>query len=136
MRDQLKAGLEQREAQGLYRRRPITQSAQGVHPVINGRELLSFCSNDYLGLANHPEVVAAFHRGLDEYGAGSGAAHLVTGHTRAHHELEEELAANAWLSGPADTAIVFETPYDQRWEAAAALIGIDVRLISGETGHA
>lgn len=51
-------------------------------------------------------------------------------------QLEEELAANAWLSGPADTAIVFETPYDQRWEAAAALIGVDLRLISGETGHA
>ena len=51
-------------------------------------------------------------------------------------QLEEELAANAWLSGPADTAIVFETPYDQRWEAAAALIGVDLTLISGEAGHA
>ena len=52
MRDQLKAGLEQREAQGLYRRRLVTESAQGVHPLINGRRVLSFCSNDYLGLAN------------------------------------------------------------------------------------
>jgi putative transcriptional regulator len=51
-------------------------------------------------------------------------------------QLEEELAANAWLSGPADSHIVFETPYDQRWEAAAALIGVDLRLISGEAGHA
>ena len=51
-------------------------------------------------------------------------------------QLEDELADNAWLSGPADTAIIFETPCEQRWEAAAALIGVDLRLISGETGHA
>jgi putative transcriptional regulator len=51
-------------------------------------------------------------------------------------QLEEEIAANAWLSGPASTRIVFETPYEQRWQAAAALIGIDLNLISGEAGHA
>ena len=51
-------------------------------------------------------------------------------------QLEDELADNAWLSGPADTAIIFETPCEQRWEAAAALIVVDLRLISGETGHA
>ena len=67
-------------------------------------------------------------RGLELSGRSPGV--------RTIHELEEELAANAWLSGPADTAIVFETPYDQRWEAAAALIGVDLTLISGEAGHA
>jgi len=51
-------------------------------------------------------------------------------------QLEEELAANAWLNGPASTRIVFETPCEQRWEAAAALIGIDLNLISGDAGHA
>ncbi len=51
-------------------------------------------------------------------------------------QLEQELAANAWLSGPADSRIVFDTPYEQRWEAAAGLIGVDIKLLSGEAGHA
>ncbi len=51
-------------------------------------------------------------------------------------QLEQELAANAWLSGPADSRIVFDTPYEQRWEAAAGLIGVDINLLSGEAGHA
>jgi putative transcriptional regulator len=51
-------------------------------------------------------------------------------------QLEQELAENAWLSGPADSRIVFDTPYEQRWEAAAGLIGVDLKLLSGEAGHA
>ncbi|MDH3525898.1 MAG: YqgE/AlgH family protein [Gammaproteobacteria bacterium] len=51
-------------------------------------------------------------------------------------QLEHELAENAWLSGPADSRIVFDTPYEQRWEAAAGLIGVDLKLLSGEAGHA
>ncbi|MDH5470550.1 MAG: 8-amino-7-oxononanoate synthase, partial [Gammaproteobacteria bacterium] len=71
--------LEQRRQKNLYRERRVLDSPQGVEITIDGKQLLSFCSNDYLGLANHPDVIAAFHRGLDQYGAGSGAAHLVTG---------------------------------------------------------
>ena len=76
----------------LYRSRRVMDGPQGPRPVIDGRRMLSFCSNDYLGLANHPDVVAALKRGADTHGAGSGAAHLVTGHSAAHHALEEELA--------------------------------------------
>jgi putative transcriptional regulator len=54
----------------------------------------------------------------------------------AAEQLEQEIAANAWLSGPASTRIVFDTPYEQRWEAAAALIGVDLNLLSGDAGHA
>ena len=86
MRD-LSKQLEQRRQDNLYRERRVLDSPQGVEIIIDGKPLLSFCSNDYLGLANHPDVIAAFHRGLDQYGAGSGAAHLITGHSRAHHEL-------------------------------------------------
>ncbi len=89
---ELEAELIKKREAGLYRKRRVTASAQGVRSIIDGQSVLSFCSNDYLGLANHPDVIAAFHRGLDQYGAGSGAAHLVTGHSRAHHELEEALA--------------------------------------------
>ena len=73
---ELKAGLEQREQQGLYRRRPVSQSAQSVHPLIDGRRVLSFCSNDYLGLANHAAIKQALIHAVEQYGVGSGAAHL------------------------------------------------------------
>src|SRR5690606_27731795 len=85
--------LQEREAEHLYRQRRILASPQAPDVRCDGRELLAFCSNDYLGLANHPEVIAAFKQGLDLYGAGSGASHLVAGHSEAHHALEEELAA-------------------------------------------
>jgi len=60
--------------------------------VIDGRQLTSFCNNDYLGLANHPEIIKALQTAAERYGVGSGASHLVSGHTVAHHALEEELA--------------------------------------------
>ena len=76
----------------LYRRRRIVESAPGREIVVNGLTLLNFCSNDYLGLAGDPRVRAAFHAGVDRWGAGAGASHLISGHTFAHHELEEALA--------------------------------------------
>ncbi len=76
----------------LYRFRKINEGAQDTQIIINGKSLINFCSNDYLSLANHPQVKEAFKQGLDEYGAGSGASHLVSGHSRAHHDLEDALA--------------------------------------------
>jgi 8-amino-7-oxononanoate synthase len=131
MRD-LASRLEARRAGGLYRRRQVIDGPQGASVCIDGREYLSFCSNDYLGLANHPDVVAAFHRGLDEYGAGSGAAHLVTGHTRAHHELEEELAC--FVRRP--RALLFSTGYMANLGAIAALVGRGDRVFEDYTNHA
>ena len=128
----LPALLEARRAGGLYRRRQVIDGPQGVSVRIEGREYLSFCSNDYLGLANHPDVVAAFHRGLDEYGAGSGAAHLVTGHTRAHHELEEELACFVRRT----RALLFSTGYMANLGAIAALLGRGDRVFQDYTNHA
>ena len=86
------AQLEDLHARNLYRRREILESAQGVRVVIGGRACLSFCSNDYLGLANHPQVVEAFQSAAVRYGVGAGASHLISGHSQAHHALEEELA--------------------------------------------
>jgi 8-amino-7-oxononanoate synthase len=131
MRD-LASRLEARRAGGLYRRRQVIDGPQGASVCIDGREYLSFCSNDYLGLANHPDVVAAFHRGLDQYGAGSGAAHLVTGHTRAHHELEEELAC--FVRRP--RALLFSTGYMANLGAIAALVGRGDRVFEDYTNHA
>ncbi|MBT7719414.1 MAG: 8-amino-7-oxononanoate synthase [Halieaceae bacterium] len=88
----LRASLTQRQEQGLYRQRLTLDSAQGPVVRMQGRDYLNFCSNDYLGLAAHPRLVESFQRAAGQYGVGSGASHLVCGHSRPHHELEEALA--------------------------------------------
>jgi 8-amino-7-oxononanoate synthase len=128
----LAAALEARRADDLYRHRQVLEGPQGVEPRIEGRPYLAFCSNDYLGLANHPEVVAAFHRGLDAYGAGSGAAHLISGHTRAHHALEEELAA--FVGRP--RALLFSTGYMANLGVVSALLGRGDRVFEDHANHA
>jgi len=128
----LDAILDARRADDLYRRRQVLDGPQGVEVCIEGRSYLSFCSNDYLGLANHPEVVAAFHRGLDEYGAGSGAAHLISGHSRAHHALEEELAE--FVGRP--RALLFSTGYMANLGVIPALVGHGDRVFEDQANHA
>jgi 8-amino-7-oxononanoate synthase len=124
--------LQARRQQHLYRSRQVIDGPQGVTVRIDGRDYLSFCSNDYLGLANHPDVVAAFHQGLDEFGGGSGAAHLITGHSRAHHALEEELAA--FLQRP--RALLFSTGYMANLGVMSALLGRGDRVFEDRTNHA
>jgi 8-amino-7-oxononanoate synthase len=85
--------LDTLAAQSLTRRRRTADSPAAPRQVVDGRPMLAFCSNDYLGLAAHPRVVAALREGAQLYGAGSGASHLVSGHSRAHALLEERLAA-------------------------------------------
>ena len=85
--------LERRRFHHLYRTRRVIHSPQGAEVISEGRRLLCFCSNDYLGMANHPTVIEALQQGALDYGVGSGAAHLVCGHHAVHHALEEELAA-------------------------------------------
>ena len=70
--------LDDRRRQSLQRRRRVVESAQGPTLQVEGRQLLNFCSNDYLGLANDPRVREAFKQGVDEWGVGAGASHLVT----------------------------------------------------------
>lgn len=88
----LAAVLTRRREQGLYRQRLTLESGQGPVVRLAGRDYLNFCSNDYLGLAAHPRVVEAFQRATATYGVGSGASHLVCGHSAPHHALEEALA--------------------------------------------
>ncbi|MEK7758400.1 MAG: aminotransferase class I/II-fold pyridoxal phosphate-dependent enzyme, partial [Pseudomonadota bacterium] len=105
-------------AQHLYRTRRVLESPQGVEVRVGGVTLLSFCSNDYLGLANDERVVAAFRSGAERYGVGSGASHLVTGHSVAHHALEEELAAFVG----AERALLFSTGYMANLGVVSALL--------------
>ncbi|MGB5427828.1 MAG: 8-amino-7-oxononanoate synthase, partial [Gammaproteobacteria bacterium] len=124
--------LQARRDQRLYRERLIIDGPQGVTVRMDGRDYLSFCSNDYLGLANHADVVSAFHRGIDEFGCGSGAAHLITGHSRAHHALEEELAD--FVQRP--RALLFSTGYSANLGVMAALLGRGDRVFEDRLNHA
>lgn len=124
--------LAQQQARGLYRRRRVSDGPQGPEMRIDGREVLAFCSNDYLGLANHPKVIEAMQAGARRYGAGSGAAHLINGHGRAHHQLEEALAA---FSGR-PRALLFSTGYMANQGVIGALLGRGDHVIEDRLNHA
>ena len=128
----LRTLLEQRRADGLYRSRRVVQSAQGTELIIDNQRVLNFCSNDYLGLASHPDVQQAFINGAKKYGTGSGAAHLICGHSAAHHALEEELAA---FSGY-PRALLFSTGYMANLGVAQALCGRGDHIFEDRLNHA
>ena len=128
----LRALLEKRRTDGLYRSRRVMQSAQGTEILIDNQHVLNFCSNDYLGLANHPAVQQAFIDGVHKYGVGSGAAHLICGHSAAHHALEEELAA---FSGY-PRALLFSTGYMANSGVAQALCGRGDHVLEDRLNHA
>ena len=124
--------LEAIAQQGLYRSRRIIESPQGIRLNVDGRQVLNFCSNDYLGLANHPTVVNAFKSAVDRYGVGSGSAHLVCGHSAAHHALEEELAD---FTGR-DRALLFSTGYMANIGVISALLGRTDTVLEDRLNHA
>jgi 8-amino-7-oxononanoate synthase len=128
----LAAVLTQKQADGLYRRRRTLSSAQGARVVVDGRELLNFCSNDYLGLANHPDVVTAFQQAATRYGVGSGASHLVCGHSAEHEALELELAA---FTGR-ERALLFSTGYMANTGIVQALVGRGDAVFEDRLNHA
>jgi 8-amino-7-oxononanoate synthase len=90
--DNLDRQLRELDEGSLTRRRRVVDTPCAPRLVVEGRPLLAFCSNDYLGLAAHPALVAALREGAELYGAGSGASHLISGHSRAHELLEDRLA--------------------------------------------
>nr|VFJ72296.1 MAG: 8-amino-7-oxononanoate synthase [Candidatus Kentron sp. FM]VFJ72478.1 MAG: 8-amino-7-oxononanoate synthase [Candidatus Kentron sp. FM]VFK19704.1 MAG: 8-amino-7-oxononanoate synthase [Candidatus Kentron sp. FM] len=130
--DTLRPLLEEHERAGLRRVRSVLTTPQGVEVKIDGRRYLSFCSNNYLGLANDPRVVAAFQRGAGRYGVGSGAASVVAGHYRAHHALEEELAA---FTGR-ERALIFSTGYMANLGIVSALAGRGDAVFEDRLNHA
>lgn len=128
----LAARLAERHAAHLYRQRPLLESPQGPEVVVDGRPLLAFCSNDYLGLASHPEVIAALRAGAEQWGVGGGASHLVIGHSTPHHELEEALAA--FTGRP--RALLFSTGYMANLAAVTALVGQGDTVLEDRLNHA
>ncbi|WP_252271758.1 8-amino-7-oxononanoate synthase [Pseudomonas subflava] len=128
----LASRLAERRAAHLYRQRPLLETPQGPQVQVDGRELLAFCSNDYLGLANHPEVIAALRAGAEKWGVGGGASHLVIGHSTPHHELEEALAA--FTGRP--RALLFSTGYMANLAAVTALVGQGDTVLEDRLNHA
>lgn len=124
--------LAERRRNALYRQPRVTGSAQQPELVVDGRPMLSFCSNDYLGLAADPRVAKAFKRGVDRYGSGSGAAHLVTGHSEAHQALENDLAE---FTGR-DRALLFSSGYMANLGVLCALLGRGDSVLEDRLNHA
>jgi 8-amino-7-oxononanoate synthase len=132
---ELDAALEQRAGQRLLRRRRVVASAQGAHPVADGREILHFGSNDYLGLAADPRVVAAAQQGAARFGVGAGASHLISGHFQPHDDLERELAA--WIAPCANArALLFSTGYMANLGVVTALVGREDAVFGDRLNHA
>jgi len=131
----LDARLAQRmaalETAALYRHRRATERVEG-QTCIDGRPVISFCGNDYLGLADHPRVVEAFKRGADHYGVGSTAAQLVCGYTRAHQQLEEALAE--FLGRP--RALLFSCGYMANLGVVATLTNRHGYVLEDRLNHA
>ena len=124
--------LETLRTRGLFRELRRVDSPPGTHIQIGGRTLLNFSSNDYLGLANEPQLKEAAIRAIEKFGAGSGAARLVCGSLAPHHELEESLAA---FKGTA-AALSFSTGYATAIGTITAILGKDDLIIIDKLVHA
>ncbi len=128
----LAAELQTRAAQGLTRRRRLLQSPQTAHVQVDGVPVLSFCSNDYLGLASHPALIQAMQAATASAGVGSGASHLITGHHQYHQQAEQALAQFVGL--PA--AVLFGNGYMANLGVVTALVGRDDAIFADKLNHA
>lgn len=124
--------LQERKQQHLYRYRKTISSACGAEVNINNKAYIDFSSNDYLGLANHPLVVETLKKSAQKYGVGSGASHLVSGHSDAHERLENEIAT---LTGR-DRAIVFSSGYMANLGVISAVFGKGDFIFEDKWNHA
>jgi 8-amino-7-oxononanoate synthase len=129
---ELAAELADRDVRGLRRVRRVLASPQRARVTVDGRDYVAFCSNDYLGLAADPRLAAAAREGVDRYGVGGGASHLILGHGTAHHELEEALAQFVRLP----RALLFSTGYMANMGVVSALTGRGDAVFADKLNHA
>jgi 8-amino-7-oxononanoate synthase len=132
----LNQGLADIDARGLRRRRRIIDGANSAHMTVDGRAIIGFASNDYLGLAAHEAIRAALAEGAALYGAGSGGSHLLGGHSRAHAQLEDDLAAfsGGFVDDP--RALYFSTGYMANIAVLTTLAGRGTLVFSDALNHA
>ena len=129
---ELAAELADRDVRGLRRVRRLLASPQRARVTVDGSDYVAFCSNDYLGLAADPRLAAAAREGIDRYGVGGGASHLILGHGTAHHELEEALAQFVRLP----RALLFSTGYMANMGVVSALTGRGDAVFADKLNHA
>jgi 8-amino-7-oxononanoate synthase len=130
--DELQGELAALAAEGLKRRRRTLDSPCGPVCTVDGREVISFCSNDYLGLANNPHLIAAAQAAAAQWGVGSGASHLVSGHLRPHEMLETAIAEFVGMP----RALSFSTGYMANLAIVPALVGRGDAVFSDKLNHA
>ncbi|WP_019139817.1 8-amino-7-oxononanoate synthase [Noviherbaspirillum massiliense] len=128
--------LRRLDEQSLRRRRRTADTPCAPRVQVDGRAMLAFCSNDYLGLAAHPRLVEALREGATRYGVGSGGSHLISGHSRAHELLEERLAAFLAPNLEAARAMYFSTGYMANVGVLTALADRDADIFSESLNHA
>src|SRR3990172_5522530 len=124
--------LSSLKGQGLYNTIRVLGSPQGAWLVVDGKRVLNFCSNNYLGLANHPRILAAAKAAMDKYGLGPAAVRSIAGTMELHLELERRLAA---FKG-AEACITFQSGFMANLAAVAALVGKEDVIFSDELNHA
>ena len=138
-KNQIIRELTELDTQLLRRKIRSVDSPCGTRIKIGGRELQAFCSNDYLGLANHPDLITALSEGAQQFGVGSGASHLISGHQTIHDALEEKLAQTQALSIPKAKALFFSTGYLANISAITALSNLKSnasKIYSARLNHA
>jgi len=124
--------IEGLKSQGLYNRIRTIGSPQGAWLVVDGKKVLNFCSNNYLGLANHPRIVAAAKKAADEMGVGPAAVRTIAGTTSLHLELEKRLAAFKGVQA----AITFQSGFTANLATIPALVGKQDAVFSDRLNHA
>jgi 8-amino-7-oxononanoate synthase len=137
--ESVRAQLQSLSDRSLRRQLRIAQTPCAPEVVVDGRLMLAFNSNDYLGLANHPRIVAALQEGATRYGAGSGASHLISGHSQAHAALEDRLAQMQAAHIPNVRALYLCTGYMANLAVIGALVDIDrdhCQVFSESLNHA
>ncbi|KYQ94854.1 8-amino-7-oxononanoate synthase [Serratia plymuthica] len=128
----IEQALEERQQNAAYRHRQVNQGGNGRHIQLNGERYLNFSGNDYLGLSQDPQVIAAWQQGAQQYGVGSGGSGHVTGFCAAHEALEQQLAE--WLGYP--RALLFISGYAANQALLAALMQADDRILADRLSHA
>ena len=128
----LQGALDERRQQHLYRQRSNLNSRCAATIMVDGKSQHNFCSNDYLGLAGHPDIAKALQQGADKYGTGSGASHLISGHSQAHEQLEQELAE--FTGRP--RALLFSAGYMANMGVISALVGRRDLVLQDRLNHA
>src|SRR5579872_1686481 len=132
MEQTLKKALKERKNISLYRTRTVRQSSLGSEVFYKDKKYISFFSNDYLGLSNHPQVVESFKNGVERYGVGSGASQTISGYSMAHQALEEELADFMGY----ERALLFSTGYMANLGVLTTLLGRFDTLYQDKLNHA